>query len=52
MIHISKGYVTNYSFDLVVVTDLYVFELSQMRNGNPAFVFERMQTRETFVEIK
>ena len=42
----------NYSFDLVVVTYVYVFELSQMRNGNQGFVFERMQTWETFVEIK
>ena len=48
----SKGYVTIYSFDLVVVTDLYVFKLSQITNGNPAFVFERMQAPETFVEIK
>ena len=33
MIYISMGYVENYSSELIVVSDLQVFELSQVWNG-------------------
>ena len=55
MIYISMGYVANYSSELIVVSDLQVFELSQVWNGacwvsrsDPVFVFERTHTTGDF----
>ena len=55
MTYIFVGYVMGYSFELIVVCDLQVFELSQVWNGpcwvspsDPVFVFERTHTTEDF----